>query len=313
MADFSHAEAAHTSHVPFGFWPLNRRDLLRVGSIALAGTLLPNSPVKANQVQSASARSVIVLWMAGGVTHIDSFDPKPDAPEDMRGTLSTIPTTLPGVRFSEVLPCLARATDKIAVLRSFAHDSNDHFVSQAYALSGRRVAPNQVVTEPNVGAVVAKLHGTREGLPGYIAVPGTTRPGPPPTNLFTGGWLGRQYSPFCTGGNPRNEDFTARVREPDEEDFHRQCLETHGEMSAPRLTGRQSLRGRLDEHLRRWVANPHADALAEQYHGAFAMLTSPRVRQAFELRQEPRATRERYGLTKIGQRCLLARRLVEAG
>jgi hypothetical protein len=251
--------------------------------------------------------------MAGGVTHIDSFDPKPDAPEDVRGTLGAIATTVPGVHFSEVLPALARQAHRLALVRSYSHDSNDHFLSQAFALSGRKVPMAQIMTEPNVGAVVAKLHGGRAGFPGYVAVPGTTRPGPPPTNLFVGGWLGRQYAPFATGGAPRNEDFTARVREAPEEDFHRQCLQIPVGVSADRLRDRQSLRSRLEAGLRRVETLPAAAALAEQYEGAFRMLTSAAVRAAFDLRREPAPVRERYGRTKIGQRCVLARRLVEAG
>src|SRR5262245_58696820 len=179
---------------------LTRRDLLRVGSLGLAATALP--PIFAPAVQAkaptkpaaAKARSVIVLWMAGGVTHLDSFDPKPDAPAEVRGTLGAIATSVPGVRFSETLPCLARQAHQLALVRSFSHDSNDHFLSQAHVLSGRRVAPSQITTEPNVGAIVSRLLGPRAGFPGYIAVPGTTRPGPPPTNLFTAGWLGREYA-----------------------------------------------------------------------------------------------------------------------
>src|SRR5262249_23536328 len=113
---------------------LNRRDLLRVGSLGVAATLLPSGPGQGAPTPSptrqrpGSARSVILLWMAGGVTHIDSFDPKPDAAEEVRGTLRAIPTTLPGVRFSEAMPCLARQTDHLAVVRSYSHDSNDHFL-----------------------------------------------------------------------------------------------------------------------------------------------------------------------------------------
>src|SRR5207237_3742908 len=119
---------------------------------------------------------------------------------------------------------------------------NYHVLSQAHMLSGRRVTQAQITTEPNVGAIVAKLHGPRAGFPGYIAVPGTTRPGPPPTNLFVGGWLGRQYAPFATGGAPRNEDFTARVAEAAEEDFHLQALQTPRCVDGGRLGQRQSLR-----------------------------------------------------------------------
>jgi hypothetical protein len=246
--------------------------------------------------------------MAGGVTHLDSFDPKPAAPQEIRGSLSAIPTVLPGVRFCEVMPRLAAQAHRLAVLRSYSHDSNDHFLSQAFALSGRKVPMANILTEPNIGSIVAHLHGPRGGFPGYIAVPGTTRPGPPPTNLFTGGWLGRQYDPFPTGGRPRNEDFTARVSEAAEEEFNQQALRLPAEMDGSRLSGRQSLRERLEASL-----SQNEAALDQHYRAAFGMLTSATVRRAFDLHHESDRVRDGYGRTKIGQRCLLARRLVEAG
>ena len=282
----------------------SRRDLLRVGALGVAGTLVP-TPLCASPA-GGKAKSVILLWMAGGVTHIDSFDPKPDAPAEIRGDLRSIPTTLPGVRFCEVMPELAKLAHRIALVRSYTSGNDDHFLSQAAALSGRRVGPTQITTEPNIGAVVSKLLGPRAGFPGYIAVPGTTRPGPPPTNLFTGGWLGREYAPFGTGGQPRNEDFTAHVREASEETFNQQAVSPAAGLDSSRLDQRKSLRERLDDRLR----------LAEQskqYSAAFEMLTSPSVRRAFDLTCEAEVLRERYGRTKIGQRCLLARRLVDAG
>ncbi len=295
----------------------SRRDVLRVGSIAVAGSVLPGlldrracAAIKETQ---AKAKSVILLWMAGGVTHIDSFDPKPEAPEEVRGTLGAIPTSVRGTFFCETLPCLAKQAHHLAVVRSFSHDSNDHFLSQAFALSGRRVTPTQITTEPNIGSIVWKLHGSRAGLPGYIAVPGTTRPGPPPTNEFTGGWLGKQFSPFSSGGTPKNEDFTAKVPEATEEEFNLQSLEFADGLDAQRLIGRQSVRDKLDAGLRALESSTQADTVADQYTCAFEMLTSRTVRNAFDLRGESVAMRLRYGNTKIGQRCLLARRLVEAG
>jgi hypothetical protein len=293
---------------------LNRRDLLRLGSLGIAASLLPaDVSSAASSVSRHSARSVIFLWLAGGVTHLESFDPKPEAPEEIRGTLATIQTPLPGVRFTEVMPHLARQLPRLALVRSFSHDSNDHFLSQAHVLSGRRVTQAQITTEPNIGAIVAKLHGPRAGFPPYIAVPGTMRPGPPPTNLFTGGWLGRQYGPFGTGGTPRNEDFTARVREAAEEDFNQQALQTAAGVDGVRLRGRQTLRQQIEERLRQWEANAEPRTLDRQYQDAFNMLITPAVRRALDLRQEPAWVRDRYGRTKIGQRCLLARRLVEGG
>src|SRR5229473_9664 len=111
---------------------LHRRDVLKIGSLGLAATLLPES-LRASSPRRASADSVILLWMAGGVTHIESFDPKPGAPQEIRGPLDTVQTALPGVRFGEVMPRMAALTRHFCVLRSYSHDSNDHFLSQAFA------------------------------------------------------------------------------------------------------------------------------------------------------------------------------------
>ena len=290
---------------------LSRRDLLRIGSLGIASTFLPHSD--AAEKLHGTAKSVILLWMAGGVTHIDSFDPKPDAPVEVRGTLGSIQTALTGVRFGEVMTSCAKAAKLMAVVRSFTSGNDDHLHSQARGLSGRMVAPNQIATEPNIGSLVAHLLGPRGGLPGYIAVPGTTRPGPPPNNLFTGGWLGREYDPFPTGGKPKNEDFTAFVKEAAEEEFNQQALGLAADMNADRLRNRQSLREQLDASLRSLEKNSQTEAMRRQFGGAFEMLLAPSVRRAFELSREPAGVRECYGQTKIGQRCLLARRLVEAG
>jgi hypothetical protein len=245
------------------------------------------------------------------MTHHESFDPKPDAPEEIRGMLTTIQTKLPGVRFSEVMPRMAQQTDKIALIRTFAAGTDDHFQAQVRALSGRMVSLQQIDTEPNIGAVVSKLRGGRAGFPGYVAVPGITRPGPPPKNLFIGGWLGREYAPFMTGGKSKNEDFTAKVKEDlPEEEFTRQAVQPSAGMDAARLNGRRTLREKLDRALK---DSEPATAAAKEFGGAFDMLLSPAVRASFDLSKETEKVRERYGKTKIGTRCLLARRLVEAG
>src|SRR5262249_53992471 len=117
---------------------LSRRDLLRIGSVGFAASALPLNVSGGSHPALAKAKSIVLLWMAGGVTHIDSFDPKPDAPEEIRGSLTTISTTIPGVRFTEVMPQLAKQTDRLALVRTFATGNDDHFLSQAMALSGRR-------------------------------------------------------------------------------------------------------------------------------------------------------------------------------
>src|SRR5262249_2622775 len=147
------------------------------------------------------ARSVIFLWMAGGVSHIDGLDPKPEAPAEIRGPLRGIATRVQGLTFNETLPCLADVADRLAVVRSFTSESDDHLLSQAYALSGRKVAAGQIPSDPNLGALVSRLHGARNGLPAYLAVPGAMRPDAG-KNLFVGGWLGEQHAPFAVGRPP---------------------------------------------------------------------------------------------------------------
>ncbi|MBS0261601.1 MAG: DUF1501 domain-containing protein [Planctomycetes bacterium] len=309
--------------------PGNRRNLLKVGSLSLAAALtpqlwgpataraatLPEPPPAAN----GKARSVIFLWMGGGVTHIDSFDPKPEAPEEIRGTLATIDTSLPGVQFAETCPELAKIAHKLALVRSFSHDSNDHLMSQAYTLSGRKVPLNQIQTEPNIGSIVSHLHGPRNLLPGYIAAYGWTRPGPPPYNMFVGGWLGEQHAPFCVGREPAILDFAAtcgKERDPHpfvEDELRPRSLELLEGLDRPRLGDRAALRTALDAARRRFDQQTHGDSLDGNYDNAFRLLSSQDVRRAFDLSTETDTTRTTYGRTKIGGRCLMARRLVEAG
>jgi hypothetical protein len=306
--------------------PTSRRKLLKIGSLSLAAAM-PNlfpapaarAAVEPPRAANGKARSVIFLWMGGGVTHIESFDPKPEAPEEIRGTLSPIATTLPGVHFSEACPELAKIAHKLAVVRSFSHDSNDHLLSQAYTLSGRKVLPSQIQTEPNIGSVVSYLHGPRNLLPGYIASYGWTRPGPPPYNMFVGGWLGEQHGPFAVGREPDVMDFavtSGKERHPNpfiEDDLKPPSLKLLEGLDRVRLSQRAELREALDGSLRRIEQQSAASVVDDNYDNAFRLLSSQDVRQAFDLSLEPDANRAAYGRTKIGGRCLMACRLVEAG
>lgn len=310
--------------LPFLFQgPLSRRDLLWKGSVGVGASLLPGvshagSTKTFLPSETQKAESVIFLWMGGGVTQFESFDPKPEAPEEIRGTLGAIPTNVPGIEFGEVMTELARRADDLCVVRSFSHDSNDHLLSQAYTLSGRKVTMAQLFSEPNMGSIVSYLNGPRNGLPGYIAVPGITRPGPPPYMLFVGGWLGNGYAPFCVGGLPDQPDFTVgeKSHNPDpfcEEDLQpRELLPPPG-LSAGRLGQRLSLKEQIDATLRQLDRSTREVVLSDQYDNAIHLLTAPEVRSAFDVAQESETTRDRYGRTKIGKRCLMARRLVEAG
>ncbi len=299
---------------------LARRDVLRVGAVSAAATLVPQSWASESGSPATAARadSVIFLWMGGGVTHIDSFDPKPHAPEEIRGTLGTISTVLPGVHFGEPMSQLAQIADELCLVRSFSHDSNDHLLSQAYTLSGKKVTMAQLYAEPNIGSVVSRLQGPRNGLPGYIAVPGITRPGPPPYNLFVGGWLGNGNAPFCVGGIPEQPDFTIGEKSLNPSPFAcedlapKDLLPLDG-LSASRLNSRLTLRQQLDVARKQLDQTMQATAQKAQYESATHLLTSEPVRRAFDLEDESPATRDQYGQTKIGRRCLLARRLVESG
>lgn len=296
--------------------PLDRRDLLKVGSISLAATALPASVTQAAAIGTSKATSVIYLWMAGGVTHIDSFDPKPQAPAEIRGTLTDIQTSLPGVHFSETIPELAKIADRLAILRSYSHDIDDHLFSQVYTLSGRKVGAGQLFSEPNIGSIISYLKGPRGGLPAYIAVPGFTRPGPPPHNLFVGGWLGRQHAPFNL--LPDHDDFAVgeKLYDPPaqiDESLTPGSLSLSPEVTAARLSDRAQLRASFDTALRRLESLDAVRGQEAQHQNALRLLSTPNVRDAFDLAKEDTKVRDAYGRTKIGGRCLMARRLVEAG
>ncbi len=302
---------------------LSRREVLRIGSMSLSASLLPGVAAAGDSESAAgdgaSAKSVIFLWMAGGVTHLDSFDPKPEAPEEVRGTLGAIDTVLPGVQFSETMPRLARMADQLALVRSFSHDSNDHLLSQVYTLSGRKVTRNQLFSEPNIGSIISHLHGPRDGLPAYIAVPGITRPGPPPHNLFVGGWLGERYAPFSVSSEPDEPDFTktsVNITDPSpetDEDLTPGALELPATITADRLMQRSQLRGALDGILQEADRSGVLRTADAQHQSALNLLLSPKVRAAFDLSKDKKLLHREYGRTKIGARCLLARRLVESG
>lgn len=303
-------------------WNPTRRDVLRVGSVTASTGLFPALGLQAADPARTDhpgrAQSVIFLWMGGGVTHHESFDPKPQAPKEIRGTLSPIATSMSGVQFCETCPNLAKIADDLALIRTFSHDSNDHLLSQVYTLSGRKVTRAQLFTEPNIGSVISYLHGPRNGLPGYIAIPGITRPGPPPHDLFVGGWLGDQYAPFCVGGRPEQPDFTVKEKLDDppaevDEELTPRILSMADGITLGRFNRRAALRDQIETATRRAAADGTLQAMEGHYSNALTMLTSAGIRGAFDISEEAAATRDDYGRTKIGGRCLQARRLVEGG
>lgn len=284
----------------------NRRNFMRVGGVTIAATAWELFGHRGQAIAKphlpATADQVLFLWLPGGVTHHESFDPKPEAAYEIRGDVQAIETNVPGVRFAEVLPCLARHMDKMAVVRSFASGNPDHFDAQAYALSGHNILPNGILSEPNFGSIISHQLGATGGLPGYLAVPGTTAPGGPPfVNMFVPAWLGQKYAPFCTQGEPWKEDFQVND------------LSLAEQVTRKRFDERRNLRTQLEQQLGAQERAGGLEDLEQIYGRAVELLTSPQVRQAFDIKAESQATRERYGISKVGQRCLLARRLLDAG
>jgi hypothetical protein len=251
----------------------------------------------------ASPRPVncIMLWLDGGPSHFETFDPKPDAPQDIRGELKPIKTAVPGVWFAEGVPQLAAIADKLTIVRSVCHKDPNHGGGNHYMMTG---APTPVpvgcgafVTfHPSFGSVVSWKRGVRDGLPAYVTTPEMSRSGGP-------NFLGAQHAPFVIDGSPNSEHFKVRdvVLPP--------------EVAGGRAVTRRRLRESLDRLVR------SADAAAEDpavdfdsyYRQGVDLVTSASAQAAFDLSKEPEATREKYGRNDLGQRLLLCRRLVEVG
>jgi hypothetical protein len=289
---------------------LDRRAFLQVaGSTVLGLTLadLIRAKESAAAPSTAHAKSVILLWLWGGPAHLDTFDPKPNAPLEYRGPFSPIPTKTVGVRITELFPQLAKLSDKYAIIRSMHTESNDHGVAGTIGLTGSMQgavdlggASRTGVTRPATGAVVAKLRGSHGPLPPFMVVGGKLHQGKKSITGEGGGSLGALYDPFRLEYDP-----AVGTKIPG--------LQLSDGLTPERLGDRQKLMdafGKLDrvaEELRT------ARAIDDYRAQAFAMLTSPKSRAMFDLGQEPPKAVERYGKTRFGQSCLLARRLVENG
>jgi hypothetical protein len=299
---------------------LSRRDLLRVGGAGLLGLGLPDLLRAASATGRTRAKSLIVMFLEGGPAHQDLWDMKPDAPEGVRGEFQPIATTVPGLHVCEHLPMLARQAHHLTLVRSVHHTIADHNAGAYFALTGRDpAAGGRLITTPAadnfppIGAVLAKLRPSGRSLPDFVQVHdwmsnnGSFLPGQ------DAGFLGGSFDPFISG-------------DPSRPDYQVPGLTLPRELSLDRVDRRRSLLGALDRTLGDGEA---VDRLDAHYRKAYALISSPEARRAFDLAQEPRVVRERYGLdpanprTKearqfgglphLGQCLLLARRLIEAG
>ena len=277
-------------------------DLLRLeAAAASAAKSGPNKVTPPGVVAGQKPVNCILIWLDGGPSHYESFDPKPGAPSDIRGSFQDIATSVPGIRFSEAVPELAKVADKTTVIRSVCHKDPNHGGGNHYLMTGSPtpvpVACGAFVTfHPSFGSVVSWQRGQRQGLPPYVSMPSVTRSGGP-------NFLGGKHSAFVIDGQPNSADF--KVRDV--------VLPT--EISEGRATNRRELRGALDSMAR------YADRLADDPAVTFdqylqqsvnLVLSSP-AQAAFDLSREDKKVRDEYGRNDFGQRLLMARRLVEVG
>jgi hypothetical protein len=282
---------------------LTRRDFLHAGSLAMLGLGLPG--LRALEARGAVAPekdvNCILLFLVGGPSHLDTWDMKPDAPEEIRGPFRPIATTVPGVSISEVFPRLATQMDKVALVRTVYHQATAvHDTGHQMMQTGRLFTGG--IEHPHVGCVVSKLKGPRGDAPPHVLLP---RPiGATGGNMPHGqdaGYLGKTYDPFVLGADPSAPDFKVPDLLPPEY------------ISAVRTARRRSLRQAIDGSVRAFEGSADARLLDANFAQAYALMSSRTTREAFDLKAEPDAVRDRYGRTRFGQGCLLARRLVERG
>jgi hypothetical protein len=286
--------------------PVSRRSFLQIGSATLAGLGLSDIYRRRAEANSGDARSpatsVILVWLPGGPSHLETYDMKPDAPTEYRGEFRPIRTNVPGVDVCELLPMHAKIADRFTLLRSLSHDFSSHEGGRRRVLTGRipKSATSFVNDAPAAGSVVAKIRAeVSRGVPNYISAVDSGRAG---ADVFAFGaaYLGPSHTPFEIIGDPNRPDFQV------------QNLALSHEMEG-RLHDRRTLLGGIDR-LRRDVDRSGGMEAMDRYNQmAFDLLTSVSARDAFDLSLEAPEVRERYGHHTYGQRTLLARRLVEAG
>lgn len=288
---------------------LSRRSFLHIGMLGLSGLSLPQ--LLARQAPERRPASVIILWMRGGPSHIDTWDPKPDAPAEYRGEFGVVPTNVHGVYLCDLLPMSARIMDKWSILRSLHHDDAGHSSGDQICFTGYPAGsdPDQNV-HPSVGSIVARQLGhLNPQLPAYVMIPRMV-PGTGPA------YLGVAYKPFETGADPANN---GPFRVPN--------FALAQGLTAERLSDRRGLLASFDQIRRDLDGSGQIEAMDRFHQKAWELLTSDAAREAFDLDKEPAKVRERYGFLpafdpKASDRCgapawsqrvLLARRLIEAG
>jgi hypothetical protein len=289
---------------------ITRRAAICAGSLGVLGVSLADlfkMQAVAAAENSPRAKSIILLWLWGGPSHLDTFDLKPKAPIQYRGPYAPIATKVPGIQICELLPHLARRADRYAIIRSLNCSSNDHGIAGTIGLTGSQaggaslggqVLPGAV--KPAHGAIVSKVLGFAPSMPRFATLGGRLHQGKRPITGEGGGPLGSLHDPFRLDYDPLEG-----VKLPQ--------LDLPEGYTADGLSSRRRLRDSLDEVARRFDHWPQMERLDQFRQQAFSLLTSSAARQVFDLEQEPAELRSAYGRFRFGQCCLMARRLVEAG
>lgn len=276
---------------------LGRRAFLQAAAGAPLAALLGGKDLPASEYGAVRAKQVIFVWLWGAPSHLDTFDPKPHAPNTHRGPFSVIATRTPGVQFTELLPKLAARSDQFALVRSNRTTAPGHPDAGTLGLTGAVEAPTPV--QPNFGAIIARQRGPGE-LPPFVALGrGIPCDVVRPVVGYGGGLWGKAYDPLLVSCSARGE-----VSIP--------SLDLLEELTPERLTDRRSLLTSLDT-LRGQLEGPGSDDWQRTFRSAYGLLVSPEARQALDLSRESVTTQSAYGRTNFGQSCLLARRLVERG
>ncbi|SFH52508.1 DUF1501 domain-containing protein [Planctomicrobium piriforme] len=283
---------------------LTRRDFMQVGALGAIGLGLPQylAAKEAGKVKPGyEDRACIMIFNLGAPSHIDLFDMKPNAAAEVRGPFNPIDTVVPGLQLSEVLPCHAKIADKFSLVRSCHHTGAAvHDAGWQMMQTGRQFTGG--VNTPHAGAVVSYLRGRKTDLPPFVVLPELMgRGGGNLPNGQAGGFLGKAHDPFSLNADPSQPNFKV----PD--------LLPPPEIGEARLERRRKMRDVVDGVVSSFESSESAQMLNSNFEAAFRMMTSPQARNAFDLTQESTAMRERYGMNRFGQCCLLARRLIEAG
>lgn len=293
-------------------YSLTRRRCLHVVGAGVAGASLPiwdRSTVAADPV-SGRAKSVLIVLLSGGPSQLDTLDPKPEAPAEIRGEFASIGTTIPGIAICEHLPQLAQQTNRWAIVRTLAHREHNHLLATHVALTGRPTPIPRGGSDldrvesrndfPNFASALDAIRPRHDGIPTGVSLPNYLIEGPLTWPGQHAGFLGPRHDPWQINQDPNNPQFRM------------DSLSLQAGVTGPRLLSRKELLEALNRGSLQ-TGPSRAQSFVEQQEVAFSLLTSARVAKAFQIDQEEASVRERYGRNKFGQSLLLSRRLIEAG